>query len=149
MIVDVFLVKVQATIYTGDYPVLKNHRLIQPPTFDQSLIDRILPQNVPDFPLSEEQLKHVRIEPDIIHLDKTKVKTVETPDGQVREAIIGAELFLIIKAPKEYGLDNAKVFDILSAMEQTGVGKYGRMHPLEVHHIGQNEELSDEEQRRK
>jgi len=128
--VDVYLVRVNATIYSDEYiPVA-----IRVAELSRNPLAKDLPLS-----LSDEQLGRITVEPHVFVVSGKKEKMVKTPEGERHGVIDNALLWMIFKIPSEFNLNHDEVEGIIGLL-RFGFGKYGTCKIEEFSYIGKNYE---------
>lgn len=127
--VDVYLAKLNATIYSDEYiPIaIRVAELSQKP----------MAKDYPPLSLSNRQLRRVTVEPHVLSITGKKERSVKTPDGEKHGVIDNALVWMVFKFPSEFNLKRDEVEDIIGLL-QFGFGKYGTCKIEEFHFIGKN-----------
>ena len=127
--VDVYLAKLNATIYSDEYiPIaIRIAELSQKP----------MAKDYPPLSLSNRQLRRITVEPHVLSITGKKERLVKTPDGEKHGVIDNALVWMIFKFPSEFKLKRDDVEDIIGLL-QFGFGKYGTCKIEEFHYVGRN-----------
>jgi hypothetical protein len=128
--IDVYLARLKATIYADDYIP----RAIRLAELSQAPIAR----NYPALPLTDEQLQLISVEPHMMSIiGRQETNMVKMPDGEEREVVDNATIWMIFKIPSEFNLSLREVEEIVGLLK-FGFGKYGTCKIEEFYHIGKN-----------
>lgn len=128
--IDVYLAKLKAIMYSDDYIP----RAIRLAELSQTQVAR----DYPVLPLTDEQLQLIDVEPHVISIiGPQKTNVVKTPDGEEREVVSNATIWMIFKIPSEFNLDLREVKEIVGLLK-FGFGTFGTCKIEEFYCIGKN-----------
>jgi hypothetical protein len=127
--VDVYLAKLNATIYSDEYiPIaIRIAELSQKP----------MAKDYPPLSLTDKQLGRIRVEPHVLSITGKKERLVKTPDGEKHGVIDNAVVWMVFKFPSEFNLKRDEVEDIIGLL-RFGFGTYGTCKIEEFNFIGKN-----------
>jgi hypothetical protein len=126
--VDVYLAKLNATIYSDEY-IPMAMRVAE-------LSQKSAAKNYP-LSLTNEQLQRIKVEPHVLAVRGDKEKLEAKLERKKGEVVDNAVVWMVFKIPSEFNLNHEEVEDIIGLL-QFGFGKYGTCKMEEFHFIGKN-----------
>jgi len=126
---DVYLAKLNATIYSDEYiPIaIRIAELSQKP----------MAKDYTPLSLTNKQLTRVTVEPHVLSIAGKKERLVKTPDGEKHGVLDNVGVWMVFKFPSEFNLKRDEVEDIIGLL-RFGFGKYGTCKIEEFNFIGKN-----------
>ena len=107
--VDVYLAKLNATIYSDEYipMAIRVAELSQKP----------MAKDYPPLSLSNTQLRRITVEPHVLSITGKKERLVKTPDGEKHGVLDNVVVWMVFKIPSEFKLNRDEVEDIIGLLQ--------------------------------